>query len=75
MSSVFNLLQDLFEILQTSFNFLLSFLEDLVFVAKLLPQMVSNAAALITSFIPAPALAVILALITLTVVYKILGRD
>lgn len=75
ITQVFQVLQNIFDMLVTLFDFLLGFIEDIVYVATLLPDIVSDVSTLITSFIPAPVLSIILACVTLTVVYRVLGRD
>lgn len=75
MTNVFKILQNLFDMLKTAFDFAIGIIEDIVYISTLLPKLVANMISTITIFIPAPALVFITSLITLTVIYRVLGRD
>lgn len=61
--------------LVTLFDFVIGLIEDTVYIATLLPQLVASVIQSITLFIPAEALVIVTAMITITVIYRVLGRD
>lgn len=56
------------------FDFVISLFEDLIYMIKLLGQVVLNIPVYF-SWLPAPVLALIVVIISIVVIYKILGRE
>lgn len=75
LSNVFGVIQNVFDLLKSFVLFIVEFLQDVVYVASLLPSLVADITSVITAFIPAPVLGLILGLLSITVLYKVLGRD
>lgn len=75
LANIFKILQNIFDMLVTLFDFLIGIIQDTVYIASLLPELVAGVIESVTLFIPAEALVVVTAMITLTVLYRILGRD
>lgn len=75
MNKLFSLVQNLFELIKTVVEFVIDFIGDLVYIATLLPNLVTQGVKLITAVIPAPVVTLLVAFITLTVVYRVAGRD
>lgn len=57
-----------------AFDFVISFFQDLIYMIKLLGKVVLNIPNYFT-WLPAPALALLVLIISLVVVYKVLGRE
>lgn len=75
MDKIFDLVQQLFDFWSLVWEFLWSLIQDLIYVVKLLPEVVSKIPDLFTVFLPQPIFSLLAMFITITVIYRILGRD
>lgn len=72
---MFDLLQTIFNMLKNLFDIALSLFEDLVYIINLLGSVVTMVPSFIGAFIPAGVIGVIAIMLSVTVVYRVLGRD
>lgn len=74
MDTILNFLNGIGEAITTVIDFVISFFKDTVYMISLLVKAVSNFPNYFT-WLPGPVVALLLSLISIVVIYKILGRE
>lgn len=75
MTKLFDLVQGLFELLLSLWDFVVGLVGDLVYIAKLLPKVIISIPSMLNSLLPSSVVAIIMTFVAVTVIYRIMGRD
>lgn len=71
---IIQFLRDISQALTSAFEFLVGFFEDTVYIIKLTGSFLLKIPQLF-SWLPAPAIALIVSIFTVVVIYKVMGRE
>ena len=74
MEAIITFLQGIMTGVTTALNFLIGFIEDIVYVVKLTGEFVLNIPDYF-AWLPAPVLATVVSIFAIVVIYKVLGRE
>lgn len=74
LESIKNFLFSIGNVITSLVDFVVGFIEDIVYVVKLCASFVAKIP-LLFSWLPAPALALIIIIFSVVVIYKVLGRE
>lgn len=74
MQAIASFFEGVANVIVTVIDFVISFFQDLIYMISLLGQVVLNIPAYF-SWLPAEVIALIITLISVVVIYKILGRE
>lgn len=61
--------------LTTLFDFAIGLVEDLLYIITLLPKVILSIPDMLVSFLPSSLVALLMVFISVTVIYRIMGRD
>lgn len=75
MGKLFDLVQQLFEILSLVWDFVWGLIQDLIYIATLLPKIIIGIPGMLEAFIPSSVVSIFVILISITVIYRVMGRD
>ena len=75
MADIFDLVQNLFDMLQTAWDFAVGIISDTVFVATTIPRLLVKIPSIIASFVPSEVLVVVGVFLSVALLYKVLGRE
>lgn len=75
MGNLFKVLNQIFDIITQLFEFVWKLIQDLIYIITLLPKLVVKIPDLLNAFMPGACVSILLVLVSVTVIYRIMGRD
>lgn len=75
MNAVFDVLAAIADAIVGVFDFIVSFLMDLVYIVQLIGSILLQIPAFFTSWLPAELASLLVLIVTVAAIYKIAGRD
>lgn len=75
MTQVVKIIKSLFDLVTGIFDFVIDFFADIIKMVGLLAKSVANLPTILGMFLPEALITIIIALVGVTVLYRVLGRD